>query len=319
MFQKIGSDVISRILDAVGFGALNLDRLYRVNKIAGKDEEAYITELNESCGGSAANTIIGLARLGLATGFLGKVASDREGDLLLENLKKEGVDSDGVIQSHHGRSGNVQGFVDTEGERALYVDPGVNDEITSQEIDLEYLSNTRLIHLTSFVGKTIQIQKELLDSIPSNVTVSTDPGMIYAQKGIKTMKELLNRTDILLLNQKELELMTPHINPEPEKIKSLLDFGIKVIVVKQGEKGCMVTDGDESYFMEALNVECQDTTGAGDAFNSGFLFGYLRGKSIEKSAIIGNFVASCCVKEPGATSGLPSLSEIISVYSGEIK
>ncbi|PKL71066.1 MAG: carbohydrate kinase family protein, partial [Methanobacteriales archaeon HGW-Methanobacteriales-2] len=176
MFQKIGSDVISRILDAVGFGALNLDRLYRVNKIAGKDEEAYITELNESCGGSAANTIIGLARLGLATGFLGKVASDREGDLLLENLKKEGVDSDGVIQSHHGRSGNVQGFVDTEGERALYVDPGVNDEITSQEIDLEYLSNTRLIHLTSFVGKTIQIQKELLDSIPSNVTVSTDPG-----------------------------------------------------------------------------------------------------------------------------------------------
>lgn len=295
-----------------------MDRLYQVNKIAGKDEEAYITDLNESCGGSAANTIIGMARLGLATGFLGKVASDREGDLLLENLKKEGVDTGGLIKSHHGRSGTVQGFVDTEGERALYVDPGVNDGITSQEINPEYISNTRLIHFTSFVGKSIQVQKELLDAIPSQVTVSMDPGMIYAQKGIKTIEALLNRTDILLLNQKELELMTPHIKID-NKIKSLFDFGIKIIVVKQGEKGCIVTDDDESHFLEALNVDCQDTTGAGDAFNSGFLYGYLRGKSMERSAIIGNFVASCCVKEPGATSGLPSLSEIISVYGGEIK
>lgn len=295
-----------------------MDRLYQVNKIAGKDEEAYITDLNESCGGSAANTIIGMARLGLATGFLGKVASDREGDLLLENLKKEGVDTGGLIKSHHGRSGTVQGFVDTEGERALYVDPGVNDGITSQEINPEYISNTRLIHFTSFVGKSIQVQKELLDAIPSHVTVSMDPGMIYAQKGIKTIEALLNRTDILLLNQKELELMTPHIKID-NKIKSLFDFGIKIIVVKQGEKGCIVTDDDESHFLEAFNVDCQDTTGAGDAFNSGFLYGYLRGKSMERSAIIGNFVASCCVKEPGATSGLPSLSEIISVYGGEIK
>ncbi len=295
-----------------------MDRLYQVNKIAGKDEEAYITDLNESCGGSAANTIIGMARLGLATGFLGKVASDREGDLLLENLKKEGVDTGGLIKSHHGRSGTVQGFVDTEGERALYVDPGVNDGITSQEINPEYISNTRLIHFTSFVGKSIQVQKELLDAIPSQVTVSMDPGMIYAQKGIKTIEALLNRTDILLLNQKELELMTPHIKID-NKIKSLFDFGIKIIVVKQGEKGCIVTDDDESHFLEAFNVDCQDTTGAGDAFNSGFLYGYLRGKSMERSAIIGNFVASCCVKEPGATSGLPSLSEIISVYGGEIK
>ena len=296
-----------------------MDRLYRVNKIAGKDEESYITDLNESCGGSAANTIIGLARLGLATGFLGKVANDREGNLLLENLKKEGVDTGGVIRSHHGRSGTVQGFVDTEGERALYVDSGVNDEIKSQEISQEYLSNTKLIHLTSFVGKSIQVQKELLDAIPPKITVSMDPGMIYAGKGIKTMKELLNRTDILLLNQKELELMTPHINQEHEKIESLHDFGIKIIVVKQGKKGCLVSDSKESHVKRALNVECQDATGAGDAFNSGFLFGYLRGKSIERSAIIGNFVASCCVKKPGATSGLPSLSEIISVYGGEIK
>lgn len=310
----IGCDVISIILDAVGFGALNLDRLYRVNKIAGKDEEAYITDLHESCGGSAANTIIGLARLGLSTGFLGKVASDRQGQLLLENLEKEGVDTGGVIKNYHGRSGNVQGFVDSDGQRALYVDPGVNDEIKSKEIDLEYVSNTRLIHLTSFVGKSIQVQKEFLESIPDSVTISMDPGMIYAEKGIKTLEKLLERTDILLLNQKELEILMPHPDKEEDKMKALLDYGLEILVVKKGQKGCMVTDGDEFHYLDAFNVNCQDTTGAGDAFNTGFLYGYLTGKSIKRSANMGNYVASYCVKMPGAISGLPFLSQIISKY-----
>ncbi|EKQ54316.1 MAG: sugar kinase, ribokinase [Methanobacterium sp. Maddingley MBC34] len=312
--MTIGCDVISIILDAVGFGALNLDRLYRVNKIAGEDEEAYITNVHESCGGSAANTIIGLARLGLSTGFLGKVARDRPGQLLLENLENEGVDTGGVIKKNNGRSGTVQGFVDLEGQRALYVDPGVNDDIKSKEINLEYIASTRLIHLTSFVGKSIQVQKEFLESIPECVTVSMDPGMIYAEKGIKTLEKLLERTDILLLNQKELEILMPHQVKEEDKMKALLDFGLEILVVKQGQNGCTVTDGDELYCLDAFKVNCQDTTGAGDAFNTGFLYGYLTGKSIKRSANMGNYVASYCVKMPGAISGLPFLSQIISKY-----
>ena len=312
--MTIGCDVISIILDAVGFGALNLDKLYRVNKIAGEDEEAYITNVHESCGGSAANTIIGLSRLGLSTGFLGKVARDRPGQLLLENLENEGVDTGGVIKKSNGRSGTVQGFVDLEGQRALYVDPGVNDDIKSEEINLEYISSTRLIHLTSFVGKSIQVQKEFLESIPDSVTVSMDPGMIYAEKGIKTLEKLLGRTDILLLNQKELEILMPHQEKDEDKMKALLDFGLEILVVKQGQNGCTVTDGDELYGLDAFNVKCQDTTGAGDAFNTGFLYGYLTGKSIKRSANMGNYVASYCVKMPGAISGLPFLSQIISKY-----
>ena len=80
-------------LDVVGFGALNLDRLFQVNHIACEDEEGQIKNLHESCGGSAANTIIGLARLGLDTGFIGKISSDREGEILLVNLKNEDVDT----------------------------------------------------------------------------------------------------------------------------------------------------------------------------------------------------------------------------------
>lgn len=295
-------------LDVVGFGALNLDRLFQVNHIACEDEEGQIKNLHESCGGSAANTIIGLARLGLDTGFIGKIASDREGETLLGNLKNEDVNTGGIIKSPIGRSGTVHGYVDRKGQRALYVDPGVNDMITLPEINQEYASNTRLLHLTSFVGESIQTQEALLETIPNQTIVSLDPGMIYASKGLKSLKTILQRTNILLINQGELDLLFPSRDGQDVKINTILNFGIEILVIKQGKKGCLVTDGVKTYLLDAFKVDCQDTTGAGDAFNSGFIYGFLDGKNIEESAMLGNFVASCCVKELGATTGLPSKS-----------
>ena len=86
-------------MDVVGFGALNIDKLFHVNRIAHEDEESYITGKSESCGGSAANTIVGLARLGMETGFIGKVATDREGSLLHNNLQNENINTRGVIRN----------------------------------------------------------------------------------------------------------------------------------------------------------------------------------------------------------------------------
>jgi ribokinase len=93
--------------DVVCFGALNMDKLYRVNRIAREDEESFITDIQERPGGSAANTAVGLARLGLKVGFIGKVAEDRDGKLLLKDFADEGVDTQGIVVSKQGRSGNV--------------------------------------------------------------------------------------------------------------------------------------------------------------------------------------------------------------------
>lgn len=297
-------------LDVIGFGALNLDRLFQVNKIACKDEEGYIENLQESCGGSAANTIIGLSRLGLETGFIGKIGSDREGETLLQNLNAEDVNTEGIIKGSDGRSGTVHGYVDRKGERALYVDPGVNDQINILEINREYASNTKILHLTSFVGDSIKAQEALLENLPEQVTVSLDPGMIYANKGIESLEKILNRTDILLINQMELDILLSHLKNLEDKIKAILNYPIEILVIKQGQKGCLVTDGPKTYLLDAFKVDCHDTTGAGDAFNSGFLYGLLEGKNIKESAMIGNFVASCCVQELGATTGLPSKSDV---------
>ena len=306
-------------LDVVGFGALNLDKLYRVNKIACKDEESYITGLTESCGGSAANTIVGLSRLGMKTGFIGKVADDREGGLLLRNLQNEGVNTDAVVQTPEGRSGSVSGFVDGEGQRALYVDPGVNDLIELHEVPEDYLQGARVLHLTSFVANTcnqsLEAQKQFLNEIPDDVHVSFDPGMLYIEMGLEFLEPFLQKTDILLINEAELKLL---LNEEDESScdtcesgsKKLLEYGVKMVVVKRGDRGAYVTDGQSSHFVDALNVECVDTTGAGDAFNAGFIYGFIRGENLLQSVKIGNFTAACSVQKKGATAGLPDTSKL---------
>ena len=88
-----------KFFDVIGFGALNADRLFKVNKIAAAEEESFVTSYEVTSGGSAANTTVGLARLECKTGFIGKVAVDKEGKMLLEDFRKEGVNVEGVVRS----------------------------------------------------------------------------------------------------------------------------------------------------------------------------------------------------------------------------
>src|SRR3990172_89575 len=96
--------------DVIGFGALNIDMLFKVDKLAKAEEESFIEDYAEACGGSAANTIVGLARLGCKVGFIGKVGCDREGDMLIQDFRKEGVDNNGTVRARRGKSGSVMGF-----------------------------------------------------------------------------------------------------------------------------------------------------------------------------------------------------------------
>jgi len=298
------------VFDAVGFGALNVDKLFKVNRIAMAEQESFIARFEEACGGSAANTIVGLARLGCKVGFIGKVAGDREGNMLMEEFRREGVDTNGIAQIEHGRSGTVMGFVDEKGDRALYIDPGVNDTIESKDISADYALQAGFLHLTSFVGrKSFEAQKKLLQALPGGVKVSLDPGALYARMGMSKLLPIVERAFVLMPNAGELELLTDEAEYRAGA-KVLLKKGVSIVAVKLASKGCYVTDGKESHQIEAFKVKVVDTTGAGDAFDAGFLYGLIRGKNLYECGRIGNFVASRCVMKMGARAGLPRLKDL---------
>ena len=294
--------------DVVGFGALNLDKLFKVNMIAKKEEEGFVTDFKESGGGSAANTIVGLARLELKTGFIGKVASDREGKRLLDEFIQEGVDVNGVTVSESGRSGTVMGYIDPNGERALYVDPGVNDHIDFNDINMDYVSGTEFLHLSSFVAeKPLDAQKQLITKI-SDVKVCFDPGALYARKGLNAINPIIRRSHALIPNEIEVKLLTGQ--NYRNGAKALLELGAEIVAVKLGRRGCYVTNGKESHLIEANKAEAVDTTGAGDAFCAGFIYGLAKRKDLFECGRLGNFVASRCVSAMGARTGLPRLADL---------
>jgi ribokinase len=296
--------------DVVGFGALNVDKLFKVNRLAKAEEESFIEDYAEACGGSAANTAVGLARLGCKVGFVGKVGCDREGDLLIQDFCTEGVNTAGVVRSGQGKSGSVLGFVDKKGARALYINSGVNDTITFEEVKIGYASQAQFLHLTSFVGeKSLQTQKKLLDAVPNSVKVSFDPGALYARKGFANLEPIIRKTYVLMPNAIELKLLTGEID-YCKGADFMVGRGVKIVAVKLGGDGCYVTDGRERHLIEALNVKVVDTTGAGDAFCAGFLYGLLNGKSLYECGRLGNFVASRCVMKMGARAGLPFAKDL---------
>lgn len=311
-------------VDVIGFGALNLDKLYYVNEIAGEDEESFIKDFDVNCGGSAANTIIGLSRLGVSTSYIGKVADDDEGELLEMNLIYEGVYVNNLIYADNGHSGKVLGFIDEEGNRALYVDSGVNDEILSSEIYIDKIANTQILHFSSFIGESFNTQNYLIDKLPDSVVLSFDPGILYVKKGFKALEKILNRTNILLINEKELKILFKDYDGEMDasEIKSLnkdtikkmvsilFDKGIAIVALKRGNKDVYIMDNTGEFIESSIfPVDAIDTTAAGDSFNAGFLYSYLKGYSLEKSGIIANWLASKCVENLGM-SGFPSIEEL---------
>jgi ribokinase len=294
--------------DVIGFGALNLDKLFKVNMIAKEDEEASVTDFKISGGGSAANTIVGLAKLGLKTGFIGKVASDTEGEFLLADLRKEGVNIEGITVAENGRSGTVMGFIDIKGDRALYVDPGVNDQLDFHEINLDYVVDTKFIHLSSFVAQLpFNAQKQVIAQL-SAIKICFDPGAIYARKGLNANKPLISRSYAVLPNELEIQQLTG--DDYKTGAKKFLELGAELVAVKLGKQGCYVTDGKDSHLIKAYKVEAVDTTGAGDAFNAGFIYGLVKGKDLYECGLLGNFVASRCVSAIGARTGLPQLANL---------
>lgn len=309
-------------VDVIGFGAMNIDRLYRVQRVL-LDGEAPIEEQALSPGGSAANTIYGLAKLGVKTGFMGAIGDDDEGQMLVTDFQSVGTDASQIKIKSKAATGLVLCLTDKRGMRTLYVSPGANSLLTWQDIDLEYLNRARIIHLSSFVDDAqFDLQHQVLSAISPTVMVSLAPGALYAKRGWHALAPFIRRAHILFLNQNELKELT---GEEMEKgARRCSGEGCPIVVVTLGQGvdkkrpiACYINDGGQEYAIELPRSEKQpvvDTTGAGDAFATGFLYGLVREKNLQECGYLGDIVARLSIAKLGARPGLPSLPELSQEY-----
>ena len=302
----------------VGLGAMNLDRLLRVDKIV-REGEAPAEGMLLAPGGSAANTIYALARLGVATGFIGAVGDDEEGRMLIADLEGQGVDTSHIAIKPGVPTGTIFGLVDKKGHRTLYALPGANARLTPEDIDLDYINQASFLHLSSFVGEEqLRLERSLLERLSPRVKVSFAPGQLFTSRGLGALAPIIRRSHILFLNRVEIEeLAGGDFRTATQRLGQ--NMGCSLVVVTLGGKGgkvCHIGEGRNEHLLEAA-VQPEaivDSTGAGDAFAAGVLFGLLNGEKIITAARLGELMAARCLGEMGARSGLPTREELLRTY-----
>ncbi len=314
-------------IEVVGLGALNIDHMYRVERIL-DDGEAVVDEAESFPGGSAANTVYGLAKLGVNTGYTGVVGGDEGGKIWVQNFQEVGVDTSQIRVKPEAKTGSVLCLSDRLGRRSLYVVPGANSLLTIDDLDLTYINQAKWLHLSSFADdRQFKVLLELIDRLASSVKLSFAPGVLHAIKELAILSPILNRTHLLFVNQREIR----HLTGEDviAGAESCLKQGCRMVVVTLGkgmrlELGrrtvtavAYIRDAENEYAIEPSSqdiISIVDATGAGDAFAAGFLYGLLKGKGLNECGCLGDIVARFSLTKLGAREGLPTLIELAQRY-----
>jgi ribokinase len=314
-------------IEVAGLGALNVDYLYRVESIL-SDGEAVIDEAKSCPGGSAANTIYGLARLGVKTGFIGMVGDDAEGKTLVQDFSKVGVDTSQIRVKPGVKTGSVLCLSDRQGRRSLYVVPGANSLLTEDDVDLAYINQARLLHLSSLADdRQFKMLSQLIDKSGLTTKLSFAPGALYTARGLKALSPILSKTYVLFINQDEMQQLTGKGAIAGAEV--CLNQGCRMVVVtlgrgvrlKSGKKNVRmvsyIRDAENEYPVEPVSLEKEaevDTTGAGDAFATGFLYGLLKERGLKECGRLGAILAQLCINKTGARQGLPNSTELTRHY-----
>jgi ribokinase len=302
-------------IEVIGVGAINIDYLCQVKEVLA-DGESAIEHVKATPGGSAANTIYGLAKLGIPTGFIGAVGDDEEGKACLQDFQAMGVDTSQIQIKKGERTGYALCLSDELDRRSIYVSPQANSLLDLQDTNLSYLNQAKIVHLSSFVDdKQFNMQIELVEKLSRSVKISFAPGMLYADRGIGALSPLLKRTHIFFINKEEIERLTQ--KDFVAGAEQCVDLGCQIAVVTLGrglevESGKLFTScifdksGEHKIESKAQPRSKLEATGSGDAFAAGFLFGFLKGKRVEECGRLGDKMAQFAMSRIGAREGLPS-------------
>ena len=319
-------------IEVVGLGALNMDNIYQVDRLpddgetadAHKYKEAELKPLGKFPGGSAANTIYGLAKLGVKTGFVGVIGDDDDGRTMLQDFQKIGVDTGQIKEKPNAKTGLARCLSDKLNFRSIHVTPGANSLLTINDIDSDYINQAEILHISSFVDNAqLEVLLELVNKLDSSVKISFSPGELYATKGLETLSPILAKTHILFINEKEIQQLTRQDIKAGAEV--CLKHGCHIVAVTLGKgiswKTVMATsyikDSQGEYVVEPANKEIisdLDTIGAGDAFAAGFLYGLLKRERLEECGRLGNIVAQFSITKVGARKGLPTPRELDQRY-----
>jgi sugar/nucleoside kinase (ribokinase family) len=277
-------------------------------------------------GGAPANVAVGVARLGIPSGFIGKVGADQFGSFLTETLQSNSVNTQHLTVASDAPTALAFVALSATGKPdfSFYREICADLLLSQEDLPQDWLNQTKLLHIGS-VSLTREPSRqatkravELVSKAEAIVTFDPNLRVDLWKGGINECRQevlsLLSSTDFFLPSLEELFLLTQIQNLQ-KAVQEVLKLGPRVVCVKMGSDGVFVVEtslnGDlEEYKQAAYPVEVVDTTGAGDAFNAGLIAGVVKGLPLKKAVMQGMAVAALAITRKGAMTGLPTRRQL---------
>lgn len=300
-----------REFDASGFGTNAVDFLIRVPEYPAFNSKIELVDYSQLPGGEIATAMTGLQRLGLKTCYAGRFGDDFAGRFGIDSLLKEGVDTT-YAEVVPGALTQIAFIVIDEksGERTVIWKRDSKLSYAADEAPLAIAERSRVVHITQHDTRACV---ELAKHARSLGTVTS----IDLDNLVPGLDDLLPNIDILITSA-EVPARMFGIDDKVESIKALqARYGSAVVGITLGEEGSIMLCDGQVIRTHGYPVPsgCKDTTGAGDSFRAGFLYGLLTGCSVEESARMANGVASLKCRAIGARTSLPTRDELESLIN----
>ncbi len=291
----VSDDVLDKL-------SLNKGTMHLIDYDRRQEILSYISDIKVAPGGSCANTIIAATDFGLKTIYSGSIADDEFGKQFDKGMLNMGCETDLKVNSLPTGSSII--LISDDAERTQNTYLGACQQYSVKDIDEEKIAKSKYLYFTGYMWDTDE-QKEALDraiKVAKNndtriIFDVADPFAVSRSKNdfIRMIKE---DVDFVLANYEEAKMFT-----EKETMDDILRVMMEYInsgVVKDGENGSYIFNDGEIIKIDAFEVKAVDTTGAGDIYASGILYGLAKGYSLERTGRIASYVAARCVEIIGA-------------------
>lgn len=283
----------------------------------------YVSSFVKSAGSSELNVMLGCSRLGLKTGWISSLGKDEFGRYIYNFVRGEGVDVSevGLVDGYNTSINFKEILEDGSGRTFYYRDKSPTSVITIDNLNEEFIKQSKVFHISGVFpsldkNKNVEVIKHAIKLAKKNgVLVTLDPNIrlkLWTKEEAKNaLLEFLPYVDVLLAGLEEAEILFNTIDKQ-EIIKRAKGKGVKWIIIKQGEMGACGYYNGKFVESQARKVKrVVDTVGAGDGFNSGFIYGLLNNWDLERTLNFANVVGSMVVSVSGDNEGLPYIEEVL--------
>lgn len=301
--------------DVIVIGELNID--FILNQIAALPQvgkEIISRQMTLTLGSSSAIFASNLSTLGAAVAYMGKLGHDAFGDFIIDALHAKGIDTAGIIRQPELHTGAT--VVLNYGEdRAMITHPGAMETLSAADIDWALAGQSKHLHISSyFIQPSLRKDVTLIfqRARQMGLTTSFDPQWDPEEKWDINLHDILPHVDVFLPNEKELLNITgsSNIHQALEKLEGIAN----IIAIKQGNKGSTCFSQGRSISQPAyLNPEVVDAIGAGDSFNAGFIYQFIKKESLETCQRFGNIIAALSTTAPGGTAAFSKRQDVFKI------